>query len=74
MALYINKIYGKEVRYVGQKTYLTEIDTIKSIQADGHELAWILENISGIPLPLNPKRTVRWYGDHAKFIVSNFAG
>ncbi len=43
---------------------------VLEIQADGHELAVILQQIEGIP-NAPQQRVVRWFGDHAQFIYAN---
>lgn len=45
------------------------IDTINYVQADGDELDWIFDNISGIPF--NKSNVQCWFGDDAKFIFSS---
>jgi hypothetical protein len=44
-----------------------EADVV-SLQADGHELEWIKENFSG--LPMHNFRVACWFGDDAKFIYT----
>ena len=39
------------------------------VQADGHELEAIKNQINGIPFSTH--RVQRWYGDYAHFIASN---
>lgn len=39
------------------------------VQADSDELNFIKRHITG--LPMRDASVVRWYGDHAKFIVGN---
>jgi len=39
------------------------------IQANGHELEYITSKFKGLPSSSGP--VVRWYGDHAKFIIGN---
>lgn len=59
--------------HVGQKIsgLLDNISLVKEVQADGHELEWIQENISGIPFcKPEVKRVQCWYGEHAKFIAN----
>ena len=50
---------------------LDKMDLVKEIQADGDELEWVLNNITGIPR-CDPgfKRVQAWYGDDAKFIAN----
>jgi len=45
------------------------IAEIVSISASSTELEEIKEEVSGIPITRSS--LVEWYGDHAKFIVSN---
>jgi hypothetical protein len=45
------------------------IREVEEIQADGEELIEVLEKFSNIPRTTN--RVQRWFGDLAKFIVSN---
>lgn len=40
------------------------------VQADGHELAYILTHFTNIPVS-DATRVMQWYGDHAKFIAHN---
>jgi hypothetical protein len=50
---------------------LDSISLVKEVQADGHELEWIGDNISGIPFcKPEVKRVQCWFGDHAKFIAN----
>lgn len=42
---------------------------VTEVQADGDELTRILELIKGIPT--NRKEVMRWFGDHARFIVGS---
>lgn len=49
-------------------------DFVLEIEADGKELNSILDSIDGvglIPVLWDMKRSVRWFGDHAKFIFAN---
>lgn len=72
MALYIKTDVTQESIHVGNMFPLNRINYVEEIQADGHELEWILSNVSGIPLPLKTVSIVRWYGDDAKFITYLF--
>lgn len=50
---------------------LDNIDLVKEVQADGAELQWIQNNITGIPFcNIGVKRSQSWYGDNAKFIAN----
>ncbi len=57
--------------YIGSKSSLknAQVSTVTEVQADGDELQWVLDNITGIPT--NKNRVVRWFGDHAKFIAGS---
>ncbi len=57
--------------YIGSKSALkdVQVSTVTEVQADGDELRWVLDNITGIPT--NKNRVVRWFGDHAKFIAGS---
>jgi hypothetical protein len=46
-----------------------QLDAIEEIQADGHELDYIKNNFSGIPMC--NKRLVIWRGPFAEFIYWN---
>ena len=67
-------INGKKMEkswHVGESPISSEfIDYIEVIQADCDELEYIFKKFSNIPYVSN-KRVVRWFGDHAKFIVGN---
>lgn len=58
--------------HVGQSSFITEneIDSIKFIQADGHELDHI-KNMVGNSGMIPEGRVVKIYGDMAKTIVAN---
>jgi len=46
------------------------IHDVLEVRADGDELAYIIQSTNN--LPYVPKSIIgRWFGDHAKFIVSN---
>lgn len=47
--------------------------TVVEIQVDGDELGYVLHNFKNIPLPftIKEKATLRWFGNHAKFIFHN---
>jgi hypothetical protein len=47
-----------------------ENEEISFIQADGHELDFILANFTNLPYPKG-RRVVRWYGETARFIYQN---
>ncbi len=46
-------------------------DGVKFIQADGHELESIENQITNLPHVVYG-RVVRWYGDNARFICGNW--
>lgn len=43
---------------------------VTEVQADGDELTYIGERFTNLPVD-RLGSVVRWFGDHAKFIVSN---
>lgn len=47
------------------------VGLIVEVEASGGELEWIYRNIQGLPAMVKDKKSVRWFGDHAKFIVAN---
>lgn len=49
---------------------MSESIEILSAQADGHELEHIWQHTTGLP-DAKGNRVVKWFGDHAKFIVAN---
>lgn len=83
MALTIQTTQGRVDMYLQNFSNPRYIDimTIQYIQADGDELAYILNKFSGIPklrdyevsgldhVPV--ARVMLWFGDDAKFIVAN---
>lgn len=46
-----------------------DLSTVSYVQADGDELEWIRENISGIRM--NKNRVIKWTGEDARFIVES---
>jgi hypothetical protein len=44
---------------------------VQTIQADGHELAYLQNPLYFKNLPMSSKAVVTWHGDIAKFIYSN---
>ena len=46
-----------------------QVHTVREIQADGKELRWILQNVQCVPKTILTVQS--WFGDDAKFIVSN---
>ncbi len=70
MALYITDNNRRDfVWHVGKQNLPVAMSEIIAIQADGDELEHIKNKMSNIPM--TDSRCVRWYGDMAKFIVSN---
>ena len=67
----VNKL--EKVWYVGQHSSISddEIDLIKFIQADGHELDHIKYCMFGDSGMIPEGRIVKIYGDLAKTIVAN---
>lgn len=57
--------------HVGQASPIASVSLprVLDIQADGDELAYIMNRFKNIPV--SPGRVVCWFGDHAKFIVAN---
>lgn len=56
--------------HVGTKYEHNEhtIDHVTEVQADGHELEWVLREFNNIPT-IRARRVMRWHGDIAKFIA-----
>ena len=55
--------------HVGEK--MPDVETVtKRVQADGDELRTIRDQITGIPFS-NASGVQKWFGDDARFIVSN---
>lgn len=72
MALYITFEDNSGTNWhIGEKNPVEygKVNFVREVQADGHELDHIHGNFSRIPEA--NKRVVRWFGDHAKFIVAN---
>lgn len=81
MALFVNLIMVEGTRqlagswYVGEKfkKYHPKFQEgiqpkhVESIQADGHELDFVIDNVPNLPYPKNA-RVVEWHGDMAKLI------
>lgn len=60
---------------VGQSTAAIPIDLVKSVWADGPELIEIIKHFESVPKRFNRFNvdpTMKWFGDHAKFIVANW--
>lgn len=69
-------------RHVGNVIPILTNETVIEIQANGHELHAILDQIEGIPKAFGKKLSEdrydrqnpgaqRWFGDHARFIAAN---
>lgn len=74
MAAYFANKEGKDiVRYIGDNNFFTpeNIAEIVEVQLDGHELEYVRQDMTGIPMHKN-KRVQKFYGDHAKFIAGNW--
>ena len=70
--LYIDRGRGLPVTWhVGQPVPVmyAEVHQVQEIQADGAELEIILKICSNVPS--HDGRVVRWFGDHAKFIIAS---
>lgn len=71
MALFIEGGMGNTAWHIGQKAPNLDITrNAISIQADGDELEYILNQFTDIPKS-NTVRVMQWFGDHAKFIATN---
>jgi hypothetical protein len=71
MALFITNRYGQTSEwYMGDsRPELNHL--IDSVEADGDELVCLQSaRFRDLPMVLNTK-AVKWFGDHAKFIVAN---
>ena len=73
MAAYIQRTNCIDQQFhIGYNPSKSRIDNIISIQLDGDELDHVLKNFqSGIPIALH-QHVVTYYGDIAKFIISNW--
>lgn len=77
MALYITFQDNRSIEWhVGESNPLqaggVRFHQVAEVQADGHELDWINENMS-LPRQAWGIRVVSWYGDDAKFIAGNLS-
>ena len=66
------KMLGRDFEWhVGESPPILygDVKDVTEVQADGHELDYIINNMEG--LPIAKTRVVRWFGDHARFIVAN---
>jgi hypothetical protein len=54
----------------GIKTRVGSISQVTYLEADGEDLTYIKEYISGLPINL-ALTSNRWFGDDAKFILAN---
>ena len=54
------------------KMYLSDqvVMNVQVIQADGHELHYIIDHMPNVPYVVN-RAVNRWFGDMAKFIAAN---
>lgn len=70
--MYINGEGWERSWHVGTPISLTvnEADSVYYVQADGDELAHIVNLMPNIPVAMH-KRVNRWFGDIAKFIAAN---
>lgn len=57
-------------KHVGSNLLIACEEEVTSVQADGHELEYIKQYFTG--LPMHNGRVVSWYGDHANFIAHNW--
>lgn len=70
MAAYFITKDGKEhIVHVGENMTIPA-DNIVEVQVDGDELSHVESKFSN--LPKSTGRVVKYYGDHAKFIVGNW--
>ena len=71
MAGYLVKEDGTERQFpIGASFDHKEAADVIEVQLDGHELQRAEELFSNLPQSRN--RVVRWFGDHAKFIIANW--
>lgn len=56
--------------HVGSPRPLVHINDVDSVQADGDELQYIMDNFSSLPM-VKGRWVVRWHGDDAKFIFDH---
>lgn len=70
--LYIVKDFGSEIHWHRGESLPSDLNIhqVVEVQADGEELEMILLRQENLPVP-NRGRVMRWFGDHAKFIVAN---
>jgi len=74
MAAYFITEDGREkVRHIQDTNFFEsdEIHTIVEVQLDGHELEYVRQDMTGIPMHKD-RRVQKFYGDHAKFIAGNW--
>lgn len=57
--------------HIGEKIIMQyeTISQVDEVQADCDELEYIKSNFTN--LPMSNSRVVRWFGDHARFIVAH---
>lgn len=61
---------GQEIIWnVGNPVPKIDVIKVVMVQADGDELGHIESEFSG--LPMGKGRVIRWFGDHARFIMGN---
>ncbi len=65
-----NSIIAETVWYVNDNRPAINFHDVEEIQANGHELHHIYRRFENIPATVGVS-VVHWYGDTAKFIVSN---
>ena len=65
--MYLCTPQGEIIWRVGHKMTF-DTSSISEVQADGHELEWIRENFSN--LPMFKGRVCNWFGDMAKMIAA----
>jgi hypothetical protein len=61
---------GLTTHHVGEPLYKGSLSQVIEVQADGDELLHITQRFTN--LPMTNGRVVRWFGDHARFIVANW--
>jgi hypothetical protein len=57
--------------YVGIKPGYTFAETVVEVQVSGDELTYVTHHFNHLPQAPHT-RVVRYFGDHAKFIVANW--
>jgi len=59
--------------HVGETLRHPASQGVESVQAEGDELEYILNNFRNLP-NAPACRVVKWFGEHAQFIVANLNG